>query len=232
MSNKPFVGIATPQANPTVEIEMRVLLDEHAIPLATRLTSGAAGPAERLVDYLEQIDLSIVSFDTLELAAFAFACTGSSYLVGHERETELVDAASRKHGIPVVTATVAIAEELALRDARSLSILAPYPESLIEASLDYWSTAGLQIVNCERIDIGEDTRAIYALTDQEVMDAVRRFDAGGADVTLLSGTGMPTLAALEDATLPMLSSNLCLAGALLRRVGLWSADRPVDVKEL
>ncbi len=48
MFPKPFVGVATPQANPTVEIETRVLLDQYAIPLATRLTSRGSTPAERL----------------------------------------------------------------------------------------------------------------------------------------------------------------------------------------
>lgn len=232
MSSRPFIGVATPQANPTVEIEFRRLLSGRAEPLATRLTSSGHAPGERLVEYLEQIYGSIRSFDTLELAAFAFACTGSSYLVGPEREAELVRTAEAQFGLPVITATRAIASELALRNARRIAILAPYPDFLIEASVDYWTERGFEVTACERIDVGEDTRAIYTLTDQEVRDAVSRFDPANADMTLLSGTGMPTLAVLDKLPGEMTSSNLCLATAALRAAGSWPTDRPADLREL
>lgn len=232
MSNKPYAGVATPQANPTVEIELRVLLDNFAIPLATRLTSAGATPAERLVAYLEQIDAAIRSFDTLEMAAFVFACTGSSYLVGAQREASLVSAAEDQFGLPVITATMAIAEELRLREAARVAILAPYPESLIDASVRYWTEAGLDVIACQRIDVGQDTRAIYSLTDEEVRAAIERFEPGDADTTLLSGTGMPTVAALAGDDRGMISSNLCLAASVLRRMGSWPTDRPADIHAL
>ena len=232
MSPKPFVGIATPQANPTVEIETRALLESYAIPLATRLTSSGGTPAARLVDYLEQLDTAILSFDTLAMAAFAFACTGSAYLTGADRELELVNAAERRFGIPVVTATAAIAEELRLRHASRIAILAPYPAALTDASADYWRSAGFEVVKCQRIDVCEDTRAIYSLTDAEVAAAIECFAPGNADLVLLSGTGMPTLAALRAAGQPMVSSNLCLSAAVLRRAGFWPADEPIDIEAL
>ena len=228
MSSRPYIGVATPQANPTVEIEFAELLSGRAVPLATRLTSTGESSSQRLIDYLVQINDAVRSFDTLELATLAFACTGSSYLAGRDRETALVDAAESQFDLPIVTATQAIAAEFRLLGAKRIAILAPYPEPLIDASIAYWTESGFEVATHARIDVGDDTRAIYQLDDREVATAVARFDSAGADVTLLSGTGMPTLAALPDRQRMLLSSNLCLAAAALRRAGLWPADRPAS----
>jgi len=58
-------------------------------------------------------------------------------------------------------------------------------------------------------------------------------DHNGAEVILASGTGMPTLAALRrwrtESRVPVLSSNLCLAWALLRVVDPQLALAPTDL---
>lgn len=225
-------GVAVPQGNPTVEAEFRHLLCGRFLPLATRLTSAAADPGERLADYFGQIGRSVESFDSLPLAAFGFACTGATYLVGADAEQAAVQRLMDRFGLPVVTATGAIRAELALLGARRLAILAPYPPSLCDAAQCYWEQAGFRVVALQRLETGsEDTRSIYALTPDIVAAAVERFAAGDADVVLLSGTGMPTLDALaaHHGSLPMISSNLCLATQLLRRTGEWGSDTPADV---
>ncbi len=221
MSSKPYIGIATPQANPTVEIEFRELLDAFAVPLATRLTSAGETPAERLVAYLEQVGEAIRSFDTLRLHSLLFACTGSSYLVGAEREAEIVGLAELDSGFPVITATRAIAAELRRRKAQKIAILAPYPQTLIDASVAYWTEQRFDVVNVERIDIGADTRAIYELKDADVAEALADFDSADADLVLLSGTGMPTLAQIRKDPGRYISSNYCLAMAAYTKLVSW-----------
>ena len=150
-----------------------------------------------------------------------FACTGSSYLVGADREAELVGMAELEFGIPVITATRAIAEELRRRKAQKIAILAPYPQALVDASVDYWEKQHFEIVNVERIDIGADTRAIYELTDADVAKAIAGFDTANADLVLLSGTGMPTLVQLRKDPARFISSNYCLAMAAYRMLVGW-----------
>lgn len=227
-----FIGVATPQANPTVEIEFQQFYRGPARAVFTRLTSSAAKPTERLVDYIEQLPSALASYDSLPLSAFAFACTGSSYLVGHEREEELAQQAEQQFGVQIVTATQAIRRELEGHGARKIAILAPYPKELCEAATKYWSEIGFEIVSLDRIEIGSDTRAIYNITEAEVAEAVARVDSNKADVVLLSGTGMRTTTALMNASFPMLSSNLCLATEMLRRTQLWPPRDAADIHRL
>lgn len=227
-----YFGVGTPQANPTVDLEFQQFLRGPERAVITRLISPADSPAARLVDYIEQLPRALVSFDTMPLAAFGFACTGSAYLVGRERELAYCEEASGQFDVPIVTATQAIHRELRLRNVEKLAMLAPYPETLCDAAVDYWEQLGFAITNTLRIDIGDDTRAIYQISDDEVGAALAGFDSKGADLILLSGTGMPTIETLRNATRPLLSSNLCLAAELLRYSGRWPQDRAADIQTI
>src|SRR3546814_13245221 len=48
-----IIGIGTPQANPTVEAEMRILLPQNALLQTTRLASSAPESLDRLREYQE-----------------------------------------------------------------------------------------------------------------------------------------------------------------------------------
>lgn len=227
-----YFGIGTPQANPTVDLEFQQFFRGPERAVIARLISPAETPAERLTDYIEQLPRALASFDTMPLSAFGFACTGSAYLVGREQELAYAEQASTQFDVPIVTATQAIHRELILRGVRSIAMLAPYPAQLCDAAVAYWAQLGFEFTNVARIDIGDDTRAIYEITDDEVTAALDGFDSGAADVVFLSGTGMPTINALLHTELPMLSSNLCLAAELLRYRGFWPQHRAADIKLL
>ena len=227
-----LIGVGTPQANPTVEIEFQQFMCGPAWPLFTRLTSSAESPKQRLVDYMEQMPHAMASYDTLPLSAFAFACTASSYLLGDEREEEITNALVQEHACHFVTAAQAIRRELEGRGARRIAMLAPYPDDICEAARSYWRRLGFDVVALTRIDIGADARAIYDIDDEQVAAALAEFDSSDADLVLLSGTGMGTIDALRNADRPMLSSNLCLATEVLRRAQLWPANEAADINRL
>ena len=222
------VGIATPQANPTVEPEWAALMPARISSYAVRLRSEAASAADRLVEYIESLAETLRRFDTLKLDAVAVACTGSQYMVGFERERSLVAAAETESGYKVITATNAVQMLMRAVDVRRLLVVAPYPDYLRDAAKTYWTDAGFDVVDVLGIDTGRrDTRGIYELSSDHALSALEQCRDVDADALLLSGTGMPTLAALvdHDHPVPVASSNTALAWATLQMVGAPIAAR-------
>lgn len=221
------VGIGTPQANPTVEAEMRILLPPAIAIAAARLTSKSADPAERLRHYLEHIAQTLLCYDTLRLDAFGFGCTGSSYLVAPGVEERLVGTAEARFGYPVFTACGAIEWQLRRLGARRLALISPYSPALAEAAATFWRRRGFEIVAYDRIDTGSlDSRSIYGLPSDDARPTAMAFRQLEIDAVLLSGTGMPTLKLIAEAqgAPPLLSSNLCLAMRLGAHLGCQFPD--------
>jgi maleate isomerase len=233
--NGGWIGVAVPQANPTVEMEMRRLFRPDLELLTTRLVSRAPTSSGRLLEYLEQLDQALESFGVLHPDVVGFACTGSSYLLGPDREAALVAGAEARFGYPVITVARAILAALQGLGASRIALLAPYPADLVAAGLAYWRETGLTIPQVLTLDLGsDDTRHIYGLRSADALEALKEGISADADAVLITGTGMPTLAALEAAARltgrPVLSSNYCLAWALRRALGEdlapWGPDGP------
>ncbi|MGH6612648.1 hypothetical protein [Sphingomonas sp.] len=217
------VGIGTPQANPTVEAEMAILLPPTILRVTTRLTSRAEAPEDRLRDYIERLEPALESFDTLRPHVFGFACTAASYLVAPEREAAIVAAAEAHYGYPVITAAAAIARKLRALGAHRIALVSPYPAALGQAAVAHWRAQGFAPVAVGNAAIaGTDTRGIYALGSTDARASLANLGVVSADVILITGTGMPSLPLIADppsGSPPILSSNLALAEALLAQLG-------------
>lgn len=227
--SKGRVGIGTPQANPTVEPEIRLLLPSDVAMYTTRLTCPSPDARTRTLEYFERLPDYLNNFASLELDAFGFACTGSCYLVGRSAEDEMRTRLERERGYPVVTATSAIRSALEHLDAKRIALVAPYPDWLVDASHDYWTAAGFTISETRIVDIGSmDTVHIYDLDTKPAIEAVREIDATACDCVLMTGTGMPSLPIIRELQkefdVPLLSSNLCIAWALLQKVDIDTND--------
>ena len=211
-------GLLTPQANPTVEPEFRRLAPAGTELYVARLTSRSDDPRTRLIEYLGRLPETLAQYDTLRLDSVAFACTGSSYLLGVRREAEILAAAEAAIGAPIETAAGAILKALQAMDARRIFIVSPYPDWLRDAGVAFWREAGVDVVGTATVPIGRaDTRGIYELQSADAAAVLDGLDTQGADAVLVSGTGMPSLELLRARRSqhpPAISSNLCLAWRL------------------
>lgn len=227
-----LLGLAVPQANPVVEAEFTALMPAGVGFITTRLQGSRSNSRDRLIQYLDSLDASLENFDTARPDALGYACTGTSYLVEPEREARQIQASSERFGYPIITSAAAILAALRELGARRIALLAPYPQWMVDVSHRYWETQGLQVTAQARTLLDTtDTRHVYRVRTPMVLQAAQSMNLDDADVVLMSGTGMPTLRAIPEIARhsgkPVLSSNLCLAWALLRAAGVdFPAPRP------
>lgn len=218
------LGIAVPQANPVVEPEFNALVPDGVSLIATRLVSSEPDQRTRFTNYFEDLGETLRSYDTLRLDALGFACTASSYLVGAEPEQALVAELSDRLGYPVITGGQAILSALSALGIQQLAVVAPYPQFVLDAGGEYLRAAGLTITVKHRVVTRtSDTRTIYELGSADAIAAAETLDLDGAQCLLFTGTGMPSLRAIDTLGaklgIPVLSTNLCLAWALCMRIG-------------
>lgn len=217
-----LVGILPPQANVTVEAELGVLLPPDIATIVSRLVCHDADSRSRLLGYFRNVEQALRAFERAKPDAVLFACTGSTYLVGLEEEKK----AFGNRG--VISAAQAVLAALDALNARRIALLSPYPAWLTEACVAFWRSQGREITAVQSPGGDrEDTRRIYALRSEDALQALARLNTQNADAVLISGTGMPSLGALASthASLPLLSSNLCLAWAASRQLQHAPLDR-------
>jgi len=220
-----LLGVGTPQANPTVEAEMLALRPNGVGLVTARLVCLDDDPKRRLISYIDDLEQTLGRYDSLTLDAFGFACTGSTYLYGHDQERELVARLQDRFGYPVVTAAAAIEARLHQLEAKSIALIAPYPDWLFQPGVDYWTGRGFKVQVTGHAQLpSSDLHQIYELGSHQALEVLARLKLDGVDAVLFSGTGMPSLRAIvkaqQDTGRPAVSSNLCLAASLFDTIGL------------
>lgn len=214
-----LVGLLVPQANTTVEAEMRVMLPRTVSWIAGRLTSDKPTIEARLRDYLVSYGSTLRQFANAPLTSAGFACTGASYLLGAEREDTLLAELESARRHPVHTAATAIRDALAALAATRVALVSPYDAGLTEACIAYWESRGFVVSRTVSVVQREaEFHPIYALESDAAANALAELEGVSADAVVLLGTGLPTLRPIRANPLlgdaPVLSSNLSLAWRL------------------
>ncbi|WP_373293224.1 maleate cis-trans isomerase family protein [Micromonospora sonchi] len=213
------VGALVPPENPTVATELRALLPGdlgvHIAPLP--VIPGTL--RERLLGYNDALTATAGTMRAVQPDVAYFACTGSSYLVGPDRDAALHGAIEAAGAGRALTAARAILETLAELERERVLVISPYPGWLTDLAVAHWGAAGLAVVDVRKVPA---PNGIYAITPGEVARLLRDLRPDPDAAVLLSGTGMPTVEAIAEVGdglgVPVLSSSLAAAYRALHRL--------------
>jgi maleate isomerase len=209
-----LLGVLTPQSNTTVEPELWILLPARTSALIARVTSKSSDMNSRLIHYIEHLDEFCEQFGNAPLNAMVLACTGSSYLIGAQKEAQILERLESQLSIPVLTSAVCVVNALRNLGAKRIGLSSPYPDGLNQKSTLYWQDQGFEVVCVSRVEAAQDAfHPIYAIGSKEARSSMTHFLGQSMDAVVMLGTGMPTLSTILEMNSiqdhpPVLSSML------------------------
>ncbi|KFI12468.1 Asp/Glu racemase [Vibrio coralliilyticus] len=161
-----------------------------------------------------------------DLDVIIYACTSGTIAIGSERITELVH--QTRPGTPVTNPVTSALAAFKSLNAKRISILTPYTDSVNKEVADFFLSQGLEVMNIAGFGFEDDT-AMSFISPEDIRRAASQVCDPDADLLLISCTALRTGSVIEcieeGLNKPVLTSNQVLAWHSLK---LMRYSRPVN----
>lgn len=218
----PRLGLVVPPENPTAEPEFATLLGSRVNVYTARFpTTPGAGLKDMLETYNRVLPETLGHFGGMRLDGAVVACSASHYLLGPDGDRAFCAELSERTGYPVWSSTQAILATCAALGVRRLTLVSPYQPWLTDTSRAFWEEAGLTVdgivpVPAREAPGEEPHHDPYQVTTARIRERLAAAELPEDTALLFTGTGMGTLAALDELARrepgrTLLTSNLASA---------------------
>ena len=216
------LGVAVPSANAVMEPEFNRMAPAGVSVHFARmwLKADTKEQISALIDHTEKA-AELLTHAGVEL--IAFGCTSGSLIKGMGYDTKIINLIEQTTGLAATTTSTAIIAALKALDINNLTVVAPYPDWLMEKVKSFLTNNGFSVVSMKGLGLVEgpeirDTpvEAVYELTKKTVVK--------DTDGVFISCTGFPSIEVLDsieqDLGIPTISSNQATFWQMLRQGGL------------
>jgi len=226
MQNLVRLGFLIPPGNPNTEGEViKMARPEFSVHFTRMVAFGETGSLlgqdERNQSQIDHLDENLELMKLVKPKVVAMAHTANSYTLGKGDEAKLVDRLQKKFDIPFITAFGSVVTALRNMGVKNIAFGTPYSEKNTLRCKNLLEDYGFNIVNFGNLP---GVKNIYDETPERASQLMNQVNTSGADAIFVSGVGMPTIDALENAESilgkPVISSIAATMWNSLRTAGI------------
>ena len=206
------VGVLVPWANTVVEEELPAYVQGSAVFHYARLVpaDGSTALGEGFLRGLrDAVPGALAQLKRIALDAVVMACTSAGF--------------AAPGGPPVASSFDALCAVLARHGVARIALATPYPHLTTDREADAFATAGITVAGRASLGLDDDYARVAPGEIKRLLDQIDPDAFADVDALVLSCTGWPTNALIEESEdalgVPVLSSNLATAIYALTAAG-------------
>lgn len=201
MQNLARLGFLIPPGNPNTEGEViKMARPEFSVHFTRMVAFGETGSLlgqdERNQSQIDHLDENLGLMKLLKPSVVAMAHTANSYTLGKEGEAKLVDRLQKKFDLPFITAFGSVVTALKKIGVKNIAFGTPYSEQNTLRCKNLLEEYGFNIVHFGNL---AGVKNIYDETPERAGQLMKQVDSSKADAIFISGVGMPTIDAIDNA---------------------------------
>jgi maleate cis-trans isomerase len=201
MQNLTRLGFLIPPGNPNTEGEViKMARPEFSVHFTRMVAFGETGSLlgqdERNQSQIDHLDENLELMKLVKPSVVAMAHTANSYTLGKDGEAKLVDRLQKKFDLPFITAFGSVVTALKKIGVNNIAFGTPYSEQNTLRCKNLLEEYGFNIVYFCNLP---GVKNIYDETPERAGQLMKQVDSSKADAIFVSGVGMPTIEAIDNA---------------------------------